>query len=581
MLFTQNFAFPKGHPRRTAKSVRTCKLCKEGILLALAVLFAADIIGVMPAQAKQNSKIQLNYKNVTMQTGSRMNLHIASAKGLKSSRKVTWKSSNKKVAAVNKSGAVTAKKTGTTTITAITKDKKRKASCEIKVQKKKSEKSNVLVVYFSCTGTTKGIAEKIASATEGDIYKITPAKAYTSKDLNYSNDSSRATKEQNNRKYRPQLKGRAANIKEYDYIFIGYPIWWGEAPRVLSTFMESYDFSGKTVIPFCTSGSSGIKTSVKVLKSQTQGKAKWRAGKRFDGGESLKTVKKWTDSLKIKKSNVTTFPLSKGKNGKAPVIRLNSGYDMPILGLGTYSLLDDECVNSVSAALKLGFRKIDTAYIYDNEESVGEGIRKSGVPREKVFVTTKLYMDQYKNASKAIDDALKRLDVEYIDLMLLHHPGKDDVKAYRAMEKAVRQGKIRSIGLSNYYIQELEEFLPKVSITPALIQNEIHPYYQEKEVVDYMHDKGIAIEAWYPFGDRGYTGKLFKDKTISAIAKKHGKSSAQVILRWHLQRGVVAIPGSSNPDHIKENISVFDFKLSKKEMEQIGKFDRDEKHDWY
>lgn len=298
------------------------------------------------------------------------------------------------------------------------------------------------------------------------------------------------------------------------------------------------------------------------------------------GGKTAKCRVKVTQKLP-KKSQVSAFPLSKGKNGQAPVITLNSGYEMPVLGLGTYSLLEDECVNSVSEALKLGFRKIDTAYIYDNEESVGEGIRKSGVPREDVFVTTKLYMNQYANATKAIDDALKRLDVDYIDLMLLHHPGQNDEKAYKAMEKAVRQGKIRSIGLSNYYIEELEAFLPNVTITPALIQNEIHPYYQEKEVVDYLHGKGIAIEAWYPFGGRGYTGKLFQDETIASIAEKHNQSSAQIILRWHLQRGVVAIPGSSNPDHIQENISVFDFKLSQKEMEQIGALDRGEKHDWY
>lgn len=127
----------------------------------------------------------------------------------------------------------------------------------------------------------------------------------------------------------------------------------------------------------------------------------------------------------------------------------------------------------------------------------------------------------------------------------------------------------------------MKDFLPKVSITPALVQNEIHPFYQEKKVVKYMHKQGIAIEAWYPFGGRGYTEKLFNNKTISKIAKAHNVSSAQVILRWHLQRGVVAIPGSSNPNHIKENISVFDFKLSKKEMNQIAKLDRNEKHDWY
>lgn len=345
---------------------------------------------------------------------------------------------------------------------------------------------------------------------------------------------------------------------------------------------------------------AGTKRTLKITKGKPSGTVKWSSSNKKVAAVSKKGVvtakKKGTAvitakakkgkktakcKIKVFKAKVSSFPLSKGKNGKAPTITLNSGYKMPVLGLGTYSLEDEVCVNSVVAALKAGIRKIDTAYIYDNEESVGDGIKKSGVPREEIFVTTKLYMDQYDNAEKAIDDALKRLDLEYIDLMLLHHPDENDVKAYKVMEKAVRQGKIRSIGLSNYYIKEMKEFLPKVSITPALVQNEIHPFYQEKKVVEYMHKQGIAVEAWYPFGGRGYTGKLLNNKTISKIAKAHKVSSAQVILRWHLQRGVVAIPGSSNPGHIKQNISVFGFKLSKKEMNQIEKLDRNEKHDWH
>lgn len=343
---------------------------------------------------------------------------------------------------------------------------------------------------------------------------------------------------------------------------------------------------------------AGTKRTLKITKNKPSGTVKWSSSNKKVAtvsnkgvvtakkkGTAVITAKKGKKSVKCKikvfNAKISSFPLAKGKNGKAPTITLNSGYKMPVLGLGTYSLEGDVCVKSVEAALKAGVRKIDTAYIYDNEESVGEGIKKSGVPREEIFVTTKLYMDQYDNAEKAIDDALKRLDLEYIDLMLLHHPDDNDVKAYRAMEKAVRQGKIRSIGLSNYYIKEMKEFLPKVSTTPALVQNEIHPFYQEKKVVEYMHKQGIVVEAWYPFGGRGYTKELLNNQTITKIAKAHGVSSAQVILRWHLQRGVVAIPGSSNPDHIKENISVFGFKLSKKEMKQMGKLDRNEKHDWY
>jgi diketogulonate reductase-like aldo/keto reductase len=165
--------------------------------------------------------------------------------------------------------------------------------------------------------------------------------------------------------------------------------------------------------------------------------------------------------------------------------------------------------------------------------------------------------------------------------MLLHHPGGNDVKAYKAMEKAVADGKIRSTGLSNWYIKEINELLPKITIMPALNQNEIHPYYQENDVIPYFHNLGIVMEAWYPLGGRGYTGALLNNETIAGIARAHNKSSAQVILRWDLQKGVVVIPGSSNPDHIKENISLFDFELTDEEMNQINALDRNEKHDWY
>ena len=204
-----------------------------------------------------------------------------------------------------------------------------------------------------------------------------------------------------------------------------------------------------------------------------------------------------------------------------------------------------------------------------------------GIPREEIFVITKIYPSQFDAPEKAIDLALKKLDIGYIDMMLLHHPGNGDVYAYKAMEKYVEQGKIRSLGLSNWYVKELTDFLPKVSITPALVQNEIHPYYQEQDVVPFIQEKGIVVQCWYPLGGRGHTSELLNDGTISSIAKAHGVSSAQVILRWDLQRGIVVIPGSSNPDHIKENLDLFGFELSDEEMARINALDQNEKHDWY
>lgn len=262
-------------------------------------------------------------------------------------------------------------------------------------------------------------------------------------------------------------------------------------------------------------------------------------------------------------------------------VRLNSGYDMPIVGLGTYALSDEECMGSVTTLLENGGRLIDTASFYGTEKSVGEAIRSSDVPREEIFVITKLYPNQFTDAEAAIDKALETLDIGYIDLMLLHHPGSNDVKAYQEMEQAVRDGKIRSIGLSNWYIEELEEFLPQITITPAVVQNEIHPYYQENDVIPYIQDLGIVTQGWFPFGGRAHTAELFGDKVISSIAEAHNVTSAQVILRWNLQKGVVVIPGSSNPDHIKENLNIFKFELTREEMEQINALDRNEKHEWY
>lgn len=262
-------------------------------------------------------------------------------------------------------------------------------------------------------------------------------------------------------------------------------------------------------------------------------------------------------------------------------VALNSGYVMPINGLGTYSLTGETCVNAVSSALESGVRLIDTAYMYGNEEEVGQAVRKSGVPREEIFIITKLYPNQFSDAKAAIDMALEKLNVEYIDMMLLHHPGTGDVEAYHAMEQAVREGKIHSIGLSNWYIEELDEFLPQINIMPALVQNEIHPYYQENEVIPYIQNLGIVVQGWYPLGGRGHTSELLNNEVISQIAQAHEKSSAQVILRWNLQKGVVVIPGSSNPEHIRENTELYDFELTDEEIASINALDRNEKHDWY
>ncbi|MDE5538932.1 MAG: aldo/keto reductase [Bacilli bacterium] len=254
---------------------------------------------------------------------------------------------------------------------------------------------------------------------------------------------------------------------------------------------------------------------------------------------------------------------------------------MPLNGIGTYSLTGDTCYNAIIAALNSGVRLIDTAYMYGNEEEIGRAIKDSKVPREEIFIITKIYPSQFDNPEKAIEMAFEKLDVDYIDMMLLHHPGTNDVEAYKAMEKYVLEGKIRSLGLSNWYKRELEDFIPQVNIVPALVQNEIHPYYQENDVIPYIQNLGIVVQGWYPFGGRGHTSELLNNETIMEIANNHKVSAAQVILRWNLQKGVVVIPGSSNPAHILENTKIYHFELTKEEMEKINSLDRSEKHDWY
>ena len=265
-------------------------------------------------------------------------------------------------------------------------------------------------------------------------------------------------------------------------------------------------------------------------------------------------------------------------------VKLNSGYEMPILGLGTWTLSNEEAENSVYHALKDGFRLIDTARYYQCETGVGKGIKKAVeegiVKREDVFVTSKIMPGDYERAAQGINDSLRDLGLEYIDLMLIHQPGSNDEAVYKAMEQAVRDGKVRSIGISNYYTPEaFDEVMSYAQIPPAVIQNENHIYYQNTALQEYVRKYGVVVESWYPFGGRGHTSENFNNETITAIAKSHGKTSAQVILRWHLQAGYIAIPGSSNPDHIAENYRIFDFELTDDEMRQIAAVNKNQRYE--
>lgn len=269
---------------------------------------------------------------------------------------------------------------------------------------------------------------------------------------------------------------------------------------------------------------------------------------------------------------------------RIPDILLNSGYPMPVIGLGTWTLNDEEAENSVYHALKCGMRLIDTARYYGNEVGVGRGLKRAIdegiVTREEVFLTSKIYGGNYERAGGIIDSALSDLNVDYIDLLLIHQPGADDEGVYKAMEEAVEAGKLRSIGISNYYTPEaVDDVLSFAEIVPAVIQNENHLYYQNAAQQEYGKQYGIVVESWYPFGGRGHTQEHFNNEVILDLAQKYGKSAAQIILRWHVQAGYIAIPGSSNPDHIAENYDIFDFCLTEEEMQRIYALDEQERYE--
>lgn len=251
-------------------------------------------------------------------------------------------------------------------------------------------------------------------------------------------------------------------------------------------------------------------------------------------------------------------------------ITLNNGVKMPFLGYGVYQVTREECERCVLDALSVGYRAIDTAQSYFNEEQVGSAIAKSGVPREDIFLTTKVWIENYgyENAKKSILKSMEKLRTDYLDLCLLHQPFSDVYGAYRAMEELYKEGKIRAIGISNFYADRMVDIASFAEVLPAVNQIEIHPLHQQQEQLNWAKKYNIVPEAWAPFGEG--RGDMFTNPTLSAIAAKHSKTVAQVILRWHIQRGVVVIPKSTHIERMKENIDVFDFTLSEDDMTSIA-----------
>ena len=246
---------------------------------------------------------------------------------------------------------------------------------------------------------------------------------------------------------------------------------------------------------------------------------------------------------------------------------LSNQVQIPAVGIGTFMMTPDQAEQAVVDALACGYRMIDTAQAYMNERAVGRGIKRSGVAREDIFISTKIWVSQYLTEG-TVEKSLELLGTDYIDLMFIHQPAGDFMAGYRKLEKAYKEGKIKSIGISNFQGEKLKKLLDECEIKPHVIQMEAHPYYRDEETIAALAPCGCCVMAWYPLGHGDHA--LLEEPIVKELAEKYGKSAAQVILRWHTQVGNIVIPGSTNPEHIKANLDIFDFELTDEEMKKMA-----------
>ena len=256
-------------------------------------------------------------------------------------------------------------------------------------------------------------------------------------------------------------------------------------------------------------------------------------------------------------------------------MKMNNGLDIPVNGIGTFLLKPEEAETAVLSALQNGVRLIDTANAYMNEKAVGRAIQKSGVDRKEIFLVSKLWPTVYEEEN-AVEETLKRLNTDYVDLLFLHQPAGNWKKGYSIIEKAYKEGKVKAIGLSNFPNEYIQEIIDTAEIIPQMVQVEAHPYYPQTDLKQYLSQYGIGLMAWYPLGhgDRSLMGELI----INEMGKKYHKSNAQILLRWHVQSGNVVIPGSKNPTHIRDNFDIFDFALKEEEMQKIAALDKNTRY---
>ena len=252
-------------------------------------------------------------------------------------------------------------------------------------------------------------------------------------------------------------------------------------------------------------------------------------------------------------------------------IKLNNDLEIPALGFGTYQLTEEETVKAILTALKKGYIHVDTAAIYENEKKVGEGIKESGIAREELFVTTKLWNDDHDDVEGALSSSLNNLGIGYVDLYLMHWPTKKRIESWKAMEKLFKDGKCKAIGVSNFTVDHLKELMEKTDVVPAVNQVEFSPYLYQKELLEFCKEKGIVLEAYSPLT----RGHKLNDPKLIEIAEKYGKSAAKILIRWGLQKGIVVLPKSKMERRVMENANVFDFEISEEDMQKLDSFNED------
>lgn len=293
----------------------------------------------------------------------------------------------------------------------------------------------------------------------------------------------------------------------------------------------------------------------------------------------MKSIKNFLAVITLLLIGNFSFVNAQVVNVKVPMVKLNNGIEMPQLGLGTFTVSNEDCKVACLVALKNGYRHIDTAHAYRNESGVGSAVKESGIPREEIWITSKLWPSEYGEGTtmEAIDKMLARLQTTYIDLLYVHQPVGDFVGAWKDMEKAVEAGKVRALGISNFDDSDeaFHAIVDNMKIKPVVLQIECHPYAQRINIREKVKPYGIAIECWYPLGHG--SKELLSDPVIGKIAEAHNKTIAQIILRWHIQEGFSVIPGATNPDYIKENISIFDFELSNEEMSTMRALNKEKR----